>query len=89
MVNSVGFANSSFPRVVILIGIERIDSISPSIIETFDFAVIFLLSHSDHQVVILDSPAISENNFVFIRIDLVNSDVVRLGVVFAEDLSSW
>jgi len=85
----VGFADSSFPRVVILVGIERIDSISPSIIETFDFTVIFLLSHSDHQVVILDSPAISENNFVFIRIDLINSNVVRLGIIFAEDLSGW
>lgn len=87
--NSVGFADSGFPRKVVLVGVERIDGVGPSFIKTFDFVVIFLLPHSDDQVVILDGPAISKDDFVFIGIDLVNSDVVRLSVVFAEDLSGW
>lgn len=85
--NSIGFAHSSFPRVVILIGIERIDSICPSLIKSFDFIIVFFLSESKHQIIVLNSSAISENNLIFARIDLVYSNVVRLCVIFAENLS--
>jgi len=85
--NSVGFADSSFPRVVILVGIERTNSICPSLVKSFDFTIVFFLSEGKYQIIVLNSSAVSENNLVFARIDFINSNEVRLCVIFTENLS--
>ena len=74
--DSVAFGDSCFPRVVILVGVEGVDCISPCVFEALDLLEVFLLSQSDDKVFILDNSAISEYDFVFIGVDFVDSDVV-------------
>ena len=86
--HSGSLRNSSFPRVMIHIGVERMIGISPGIIKAFDFIEVILLTSSNHQIVILNHTTISKSHLVAFRVDLIDSDVIRLSNVFADQLSS-
>ncbi len=87
-VHAVGLAGSGFPGAVVLVGVEGVDGVSPGLVETFDFVVVFLLAEGQDQILVLDGPAVSEDDFVAGRVDLVDAYVVGLGVVLADDLAS-
>ena len=72
---------------MVAIGVERMIGISPSIIESFDGVVVFLLPHSHHQILILNGPAISKGYLVALRADFVHTHVIRLTNVFADELT--
>lgn len=72
---------------MILVSIERMKSVSPSILEALDAIEVILATHGDDKVFILDSPAISEDDFVIFSVDLVDTDVIRLADVLGDDLS--
>lgn len=86
-VNSVTFRDCGFPRKVILVGVEGMDGICPSIIKSFDLLIVFFLSDGYHQIFILNNSSVSKSDLILAGIDLVDSNVVRLSVVFAEGLS--
>lgn len=73
---------------MIEICVERVYSISPSIFESFHGGEIILLTCSNDQVFILDGSAIFQDDLIVLRVELFNSDVVRLCIVLAEGLTS-
>lgn len=61
---------------MVLVCIERINRICPSLVESFDCCKVIFLSYSQDQIVVFDSPTISEHNFIFLGIDFVNSHII-------------
>lgn len=84
--HSIALVGGGLPRAVVLVGVERVDYVCPSLIEPFYLIVVFLLPESQHQILILNRPAVSEDHFVFGGVDLFDSNVVRLAVVLAHHL---
>lgn len=63
------------------------DRISPGIIESLDFLVIFFHASSNNQIFILNDSSISESDLVTFRIDLFHSYEVGLSDVLTDGLS--
>ena len=70
-----------------MVGVEGVDGICPGIIESLDFLVVLLLADGDHQIFILNDSTVSQGDFILAGIDLLDSYVVGLSVVFGESLS--
>lgn len=74
---------------MVLIGIERIHRIRPSLVKSFDRSKIIFLPKSQNQIFILNGPSISKKDLIFVRVDFIHSHIVRLSNIFADNLSSW
>ncbi len=85
---SVALRDSCLPGTMILIGVERVNSVSPCLIKAFDLTVVFLLSKSKYKVLVLDNSSVSEDNFVLAGMNFINTYVIRASVVLGESLSS-
>jgi hypothetical protein len=72
---------------MVLVGVERVHSISPGLIKAFDLIIVILLTDGDHKFLVLDDSTVLEGHFIVICVDALNPEVVRAGVVFAEGLS--
>ena len=72
---------------MVTIGVERMISITPSIVKSLDRVVIFLLTHSHNQILILNGPAISKGNLIALRANFVHTHVIRLTHIFTHELT--
>lgn len=61
---------------MILVGVEGVHSVTPSLLESLNLSEILFLAHGDDQVFILNHSSISEHNLVILRVELLNSNVV-------------
>ena len=73
---------------MVLVGVERVDGIAPSIIKTLDVLIVVLLTHSNDEVLVLDDASIAESDLICAGIDLFDTHVIGLGNVLADDLAS-
>lgn len=74
---------------MVLICVERVKSVSPSIFKTFNRLVVVLLTHGNHQILVLDDTSIAKGDLASTRVDLIDTHIVRLSDVLADDLTSW
>ena len=72
---------------MVAVSVEGMVGITPSIVESFDGVVVFLLTHGHNQILILDGSAISEGDLVAFRADLIDPHVVGLTNIFADELT--
>ena len=75
-VHAVGLASGGLPRTVVLVGVEGVESVRPSLIEPFDFGVVLLLPERQHQILVFDGPSVPEHDLVPARMDLLNSYII-------------
>lgn len=75
-VDAVALGDGGLPGRVVLVGVEGVDGVTPSILKSFNLREILFLAHGDDQVLILDHSAISQHNLITLRVELLNSDVV-------------
>ena len=74
---------------MVLVGVEGMHGIGPSVFKTFDFLIVILLPESEDKIFVLDDSAISKDNFVFAGVYLIHADIVGLSDVFGDSLTSW
>lgn len=86
-VHSVALRHCGLPGQVVLVGVEGVHGIAPGLLESLDLRGVLFLAHGDHQVLVLDGPAVAQHYLAGVRIELLDSHVVGLGVVFAEGLA--
>jgi hypothetical protein len=75
-VDAVALGDGGLPGRMILVGVERVDCITPGILKSLNLSEILFLAQGDDQVVILDHTAVSQHNLITLRVELLNSDVV-------------
>ena len=85
--HSVSLGSRRFPARVVAIGVEGMVGITPSIVESLDGVMVFLLTHGHNQILILDGPAISEGDLVAFRTNFIDPHVIGLTHIFANKLT--
>lgn len=83
VVPPIGLADGSLPGGMILGNKEGMIGIHPSLLESLDGFPIILLPHGQHQIVILDFPAVAQLHLVFLGEELLHSHSLRVGVEHA------
>ena len=86
IVVSLWFGHASFPGGVVGISMEHVFGISPGLVKTFDGLDILLLTHGKNKVVVANDSTISQDDFIVIRVDSIDSNIFGMGVVLADAL---
>lgn len=86
-VHPVALGHCGLPGQVVLVGVEGMHGIAPGLLEPLDLRGVLFLAHGDDQVLVLDGPAVAQHYLAAVGIEPLDSNVVRLGVVFAEGLA--
>ena len=82
------FGSCCFPRVVILIGIERRESLTPSIFESFDRLIIIIHPGCNDKLIILNGSTVLQNDLIIFRIIFDDGLAFRRNCEFAHIILS-
>ena len=89
IVHSISFSSCWFPGGMIIVSIEGVLGICPSILKSFDRAVVIFLSHGNNKIFILNGSSIFKSDWTFTCIDLLNTYSIRWTDIFIQKELDW